>query len=84
MKKEMGKRVEQCNKENIFAELVVTIGTPAEEIMKIIKEKSVDFVIMAKRRKLKGVMKLLSLGSTSRKIVENVKCPVLLIDIERL
>jgi nucleotide-binding universal stress UspA family protein len=35
---------------------------------------------MAKRRKLSGIKKLLSLGSVSRKIVELRACPVLLID----
>jgi nucleotide-binding universal stress UspA family protein len=35
---------------------------------------------MAKRRKLSGIKKLLSLGSVSRKIVEIGICPVLLID----
>jgi len=38
---------------------------------------------MAKRRKLKGVKKLLGMGSVSRKIAEIVSCPVLLIDIEK-
>lgn len=59
-------------------------GDPAEEIIKVVGENNVDLIVMAKRRKLKGVKKLLSLGSVSRKIVENVTCPVLLIDVEKL
>jgi nucleotide-binding universal stress UspA family protein len=38
---------------------------------------------MAKRRKLKGIKGLLSLGSVSRKIVENTSCPVLMMDVEK-
>jgi len=40
-------------------------------------------VVMAKRRKLKGLKSLLTLGSVLRKIVENTACPILLIDIEK-
>jgi len=35
---------------------------------------------MAKRKKIKG---LLSLGSVSRKVVENTSCPVFMLDIEK-
>jgi nucleotide-binding universal stress UspA family protein len=38
---------------------------------------------MAKRRKLKGIKGLLTMGSVSRKIIENTACPVLMIDIEK-
>ena len=51
-----------------------------EVITKYVKNNKFDLIIMAKRRKLSGIMKLLSLGSVSRKIVEIGKCPVLLID----
>jgi nucleotide-binding universal stress UspA family protein len=51
--------------------------------MKIVKNQKIDLIVMAKRRKLKGVKKLLSLGSVSRKILESVSCPVLMLDIEK-
>ena len=79
---EMEKRAKICNENNIKARITVTIGLPADEILKIIKKEKVDLVIMAKRRKLKGLKSLLTLGSVSRKIVENTACPVLLVDIE--
>jgi len=79
---EMEKRVKICNENNIKASITVTIGSAADEILKIIKKQKVDLVVMAKRRKLKGLKSLLTLGSVSRKIVENTTCPVLLIDIE--
>ena len=79
---EMEKRVKICNENNIKASITVTIGSAADEILKIIKKQKVDLVVMAKRRKLKGLKSLLTLGSVSRKIVENTACPVLLIDIE--
>jgi len=84
MKEEMEKKKAICKNNNIEVSVDVVIGSPAEEILKTVDEKNVDMIVMAKRRKLQGVKKLLSLGSVSRKIVENVKCPVFLIDIENL
>ena len=79
---EMEKRAKICNENNIKAKIIVTIGLATDEILKIIKKEKADLVIMAKRRKLKGLKSLLTLGSVSRKIVENTVCPVLLVDIE--
>jgi nucleotide-binding universal stress UspA family protein len=84
MKKELEKKTAICKENNIEVEIDVRIGFPAEEILNVVNEKNIDLLVMAKRRKLKGVKKLLSLGSVSRKIVEHVKCPVLLIDIENI
>ena len=83
MEKEMEKRVETCKKNGIESNLKVVTGLPAEEIMKIVKSQKTDLIVMAKRRKLKGIKGLLSLGSVSRKIVENTSCPVLMMDIEK-
>ena len=83
MEKEMTKRVETCKKNEIKSHLKVITGLPAEEILKIVKNQKIDLIVMAKRRKLKGIKSLLSLGSVSRKIVESTSCPVLMIDIEK-
>jgi len=83
MEIEMKTRVETCKKNEIKSYLKIITGLPAEEIMKIVKNQKIDLIVMAKRRKLKGIKGLLSLGSVSRKIVENTSCPVLMIDIER-
>ena len=82
MEKEMEKRIETCKKNGIDSNLKVIAGLPAEEIMKIVKSQKTDLIVMAKRRKLKGIKGLLSLGSVSRKIVENASCPVLMMDAE--
>lgn len=82
MEKEMGSKMQQCKDNNIESQIKVAIGDAAEIIIDVIDEEKVDLVIMAKRRKLKGMRKLLSMGSVSRKIVESTSCPVLLIDVE--
>ena len=53
------------------------------EILKIVRNQKIDLIVMAKRRKLKGIKSLLKLGNVSRKILEHVSCPVLMIDIEK-
>ena len=84
MKKELENKTQECKQANIETEIIVTDGDPALKMLEIVEQKGIDLIVMAKRRKLKGVKKLLSLGSVSRKIVENVTCPVILIDIENL
>ena len=84
MEKNLEEQIKKCEEKEIQAEKVVVIGDAAEEILKITLEKDIDLIVMAKRRKLKGLKKLLSLGSVSRKVVEHVVCPVYLIDIEHI
>ena len=83
MEAEMAKRIEKCKKNEINSHLKVTVGLPAQEILKVLKNTKIDLIVMAKRRKLKGMKTLLTLGSVSRKIVENTSCPVLMIDVEK-
>ncbi|MDX1441972.1 MAG: universal stress protein [Nitrosopumilaceae archaeon] len=83
MEEEMQKHLEKCKKEGVLARLKITSGFPAEEILRIITSQKIDIVVMSKRRKIKGIKSLLSMGSVSRKIVENTSCPVLLLDIPK-
>jgi len=79
-KKEMENKVEYYKLQNINIRYKVVIGFADEVITRYIKNHKFDLIIMAKRRTLSGIKKLLSLGSVSRKIVEIGACPVLLID----
>ena len=83
MEQKMTKHVKNCEKNGIDSNLKVVVGLPAEEILKIVKNQKIDLIVMAKRRKLKGIKSLLTLGSVSRKIIESTSCPVLMIDIEK-
>ena len=78
--KEMNVKVKHYKLQNINIKYKVVIGYADEVITKYVKNQKFDLIVMAKRRKLSGIKKLLSLGSVSRKIVEIGKCPVLLID----
>ncbi|MDH3278279.1 MAG: universal stress protein [Nitrosopumilus sp.] len=83
MEKEMQKRVDICQKNGLKAYTKIVTGLAAEEILKLVKNQKIDLIVMAKRRKLKGIKSLLTLGSVSRKIIENTSCPVLMIDVEK-
>ena len=83
MSDEMSKKVSMCKKQRISSEFKISSGSPLEEIKRTVKNKKIDLIVMAKRRKLKGVKSLLKLGSVSRKVLENVSCPILMIDLER-
>lgn len=83
MEQKMEKYSQQCKDNKIESKVKVKIGDASEIILDLIKKEKVDLVVMSKRRNLKGVKKLLSLGSVSRKIVENASCPILLLDIEK-
>ena len=83
MEEKMIKHVETCKKNGIDANLKVVVGLPADEILKIVKNQKIGLIVMAKRRKLKGIKSLLTLGSVSRKIIENTSCPVFMVDAEK-
>lgn len=84
MEEKLNEKTTEIKDQGISVDKIVVVGDAAEEILKVVFEKSVDLVVMAKRRKLKGLKKLLSLGSVSRKLVEHLSCPVYLIDIENI
>jgi len=79
-KKEMEKKAEFYKSKNVDIKYKVITGYADEVITKYIKDHHFDLIVMAKRKKLSGIKRLLSLGSVSRKIVEIGKCPVLLLD----
>ena len=83
MEKEMLSRIDIFKKNKIKSHLKIVTGLPSEEILKIVKNQKIDLIVMAKSKKLKGIKGLLTLGSVSRKIMENTSCPVLMIDIEK-
>jgi nucleotide-binding universal stress UspA family protein len=64
---------------NVFTlKSVVLYGNPAEEILKFSELENIDLIIMGNVG-LTGISKIKTLGSVSRKVLENSKCPVLII-----
>ncbi len=83
MEKEMAERIQLCEKEGIKTDLKIVTGFPEDGILEIVKNQKIDLIVMAKRKKLKGIKRLMVLGSVSRRILEHTSCPVLMIDIEK-
>ena len=73
----------KLRKKGIPTSIKVVHGYPDEEIIRIANDGKYDMVIMAKRKKLAGVRGILKLGSVSRKVLEKIYCPVLLVDGEK-
>ncbi len=83
MHEKLTKQASYLKKDGIQVLVKVVHGYPDEEIIRIANENDHDIVIMAKRRKLAGLKAILKLGSISRKVLEKIYCPVMLIDGEK-
>jgi nucleotide-binding universal stress UspA family protein len=53
-------------------------GNPAEEILKYSQSERIDLIVMGNVG-LTGISKIKMLGSVSRDVLENAKCPVLIV-----
>lgn len=82
MRKQLDAKAAELGKSGIEIDTVVVHGYPDDEIVRISAAEKCDLIVMAKRRRLTGIMGVLKLGSISRKIIERVSCPILLIDGE--
>jgi nucleotide-binding universal stress UspA family protein len=80
IKDELKKRVDFCKSKNINTIYIVVKGRPEDEIVKYAKGHHVDLIVMAKRRKVPGIRGMLKLGSVSRKVLEIVDMPVLIVE----
>ena len=80
---QMKKIAEDLKKENLRVSVKVVVGYPEDEISRIANKGNYDCLVMAKRRKLTGLKSILKLGSVSRKVLEKVSCPIILLDGEK-
>jgi nucleotide-binding universal stress UspA family protein len=80
IKSELKKRVDYCKSKNINANYIVMRGRPEDEIAEYVKAHHIDLVVMAKRRKIPGIRGFLRLGSVSRKVLEIIDKPILIVE----
>lgn len=83
LKEETGKMLEKRSKEIAkkgikISKILVVATDPANRIIKVARSRKIDLVIIASRR-LRRLAKLKTLGSVSRKVSENARCPVLIV-----
>ncbi len=70
--------IKRCNEKGISASYHITCGNITNEILKFAKRKNISLIVIGSNG-LHGIGKLKTLGSTSRKVSELAKCPVLLV-----
>ena len=83
MHKKMEELAKDLRKEKIPTSVKVIHGYPDEEISRITNNDNYELIVMAKRKKLPGIKAVLKLGSVSRKVLEKIACPIMLIDAEK-
>lgn len=77
--KKMESNILLCKHEKINTVIKITHGNPDEEILRFYHNNPVDLIVMAKKKYSVG-KSLLNLGSNTRKILEHVSCPILIVD----
>jgi nucleotide-binding universal stress UspA family protein len=70
--------IKRCNEKGISASYNIACGNVVNEILSFAKRKNISLIVIGSHG-LHGIGKLKTLGSTSRKISELAKCPVLLV-----
>jgi nucleotide-binding universal stress UspA family protein len=70
--------VKRCDKNGISASYNISQGNVANEILNFAKKKRISLIVMGSQG-LHGIGKIMILGSVSRKVSEQAKCPVLLV-----
>lgn len=70
--------VKKCDKKGISASYNITHGNVANEILSFVKRKRISLIVIGSHG-LHGIGKLKTLGSVSRRVSEQAKCPVLLV-----
>ncbi|WP_458745265.1 universal stress protein [Candidatus Nitrosocosmicus sp. T] len=64
--------------EGISIESSITYGEPANKIVEYVNDNAIDMIIIGSNG-LNGLAKIKGLGSISRKVSENVRCPIIII-----
>lgn len=70
--------IKRCNENGISASYNISQGNIANEILLFAKRKKISLIVIGSQG-LHGVEKLMTLGSVSRRVAEQAKCPVLLV-----
>ncbi len=76
---ELEKNIKQELGNEVQVDHVVPMGFPGDEILKVVKEKEVDFVVMGTKGKGEDDYADSLMGTTSRNVLQKAPCSVLLV-----
>lgn len=71
-------KIKRIESNGFTLQSMVLYGNPAEEILKFSELEKIDLIVMGNVG-LTGISKIKTLGSVSRNVLENSKCPVLIL-----
>ncbi len=74
----MQENIRYCEKNGIEADYRVTSGSPYDVIINQAQKNNIDLIVMGSQG-LRGITKVKALGSVSRHVLENAKCPVMIV-----
>lgn len=72
------RKINECAKYGIDIQVEILIGNAADSILKFTHQNKIDLIMMGSQG-LRGMKKLTALGSVSRRVSEEAKCPVMII-----
>jgi nucleotide-binding universal stress UspA family protein len=70
--------IDRTKKEGIRASYRHAVGDPAEVILEIAEEEKAGLIVMGSKG-LHGLSKIKALGSVTRKVAENARCPIMIV-----
>jgi nucleotide-binding universal stress UspA family protein len=71
-------QINECTKYGVDVQVEMLVGRVVDSILKFADQNKIDLITMGSRG-LRGMKKLTVLGSVSRRVSEEAKCPVMLI-----
>ncbi len=74
----MQENMRYCERKGIEADYKVTTGNPTSVILDLAQKRRINLIVMGSQG-LRGIKKVKVLGSISRQVLENAKCPVMVV-----
>ena len=71
-------QINECAKHGIDVQVEVLIGRAANSILKFANQTKTDLIVIGSQG-LHGIKKITAIGSVSRRVSEEAKCPVMII-----
>ena len=71
-------QIDECTKYGVEVQVEVLMGRPSDSILKFATKTKTDLIVIGSQG-LRGVNKFAALGSVSRRVSEEAKCPVMII-----
>ena len=71
-------QIDECTKYGVDVQVEMLVGRTADLILKFSNKNKIDLIAIGSRG-LRGMKKLTALGSVSRRVSEEAKCPVMII-----